>query len=491
MGSTQHAPLVLVVDDDDDLRALVCRWLELSGMRTSECGDAEAFLDRLDTSLPDAVCLDINLPGLSGLDALDAVNRQHPSIPVLMLTAETAPASVVDAMNRGAFDYLTKPLERTKLVSAVTHAVRLEQARHEVAHLRKGSDTGSYAGVIGRSTPMRDVFRQIERVAGRDISVLIHGESGTGKELVASAVHENSRRAGGPFVAVNCAAIPESLQDSELFGHERGAFTGAHKARTGCFERANGGTLFLDEIAELALPVQAKLLRVLQERSFERVGGRATVRSDFRLVTATHRDLRKMVASGGFREDLYFRIAVFELDLPALRDRQGDLQLLVPRLLERIAAANGSPPLRLSERAMAALERYPFPGNVRELENVLQRAAVLMTGGVVDVQDLPPIVRGDAAAQRDAPSPWDEVENSVPTAISEHGLDQGERVDTPDHASAEPATLDDLPINLDGLERWAIQRALGDTGGQLTDAAKALGIGRTTLYRKLTKYGLR
>ena len=272
-------------------------------------------------------------------------------------------------MQAGASDYLSKPVDRNTLLSSVQRALRYSEEKQH-AQIDDSVEEDSYAGVIGRSPRMREVFRQVDRVAGRDISVLIRGDSGTGKELIARAIHENSRRAGGPFVAINCAAIPESLQDSELFGHERGSFTGAHKARAGCFERADGGTLFLDEVAELSLGVQAKLLRVLQERCFDRLGGIRTVESDFRLITATHRGLRDMVEANRFREDLYFRIVVFEIELPPLRMRDGDLRLLVPRLLDDLSADLGAGPRRLTPRAMETLERYPFPGNVRELENI-------------------------------------------------------------------------------------------------------------------------
>jgi len=473
--------LVLLVDDDPELRALLERWLTLANLRVKSYASAEEFLDALATTVPDAVCMDVNLPGLSGLDALAHVQRLHPNVPVLMLTADGSVNTVVQAMQRGAHDYLTKPFERVKLVSAVTNALSLAAARADVAHLTKELDGHGYSGVIGRSPAMREVFRQIERVAGRDISVLVHGESGTGKELVARAIHDNSRRASGPFVAVNCAAIPESLQDSELFGHERGAFTGASEKRQGRFERADGGTLFLDEIAELSLGTQAKLLRVLQERSFERVGGGRTIRSDFRLVAATHRDLRKMVTTGHFREDLMFRIAVFDLDLPALRERVGDLPVLVPKLLARVAVGAASEPLSVSDEALRCLEGYSWPGNVRELENVLSRAAVLAQGGCIEIEDLPKLVRN---ANQVSPQ-------AAPVLAPEAHLAElaaPRRVSVP--APPTPPS-EALPLNLEELEQWAIRLALSRTEGQLTEAARILGIGRTTLYRKLTKYGIR
>ncbi len=490
MEPFRDGPLVVLVDDDPDLRALVALWLNRAGIRTVECGTAETFLESLETTVPDLVCLDLGLPGMNGRDALDAVCRRHPEIPVLVLTGESSTKSVVDAVRRGAYDYLTKPVQPERLLTSVRRALRssAERVQARVDHL---GDETSYAGVIGRSTRMREVFRQVDRVAGRDISVLIRGESGTGKELIARAIHENSRRAGGPFVAINCAAIPESLQDSELFGHERGSFTGAHKARAGCFERADGGTLFLDEVGELALGVQAKLLRVLQERRFARLGGARVVESDFRLITATHRSLRDMVEVKRFRDDLYFRIVVFEIELPPLRMRGDDLRLLVPRLLGGISSSLGAAaPLRMSERAMDVLERYPFPGNVRELENVLQCAAVLATGEEVDVRDLPARVReyGEGSSLLESEDANPPPSTSIRARIEQEPREIEER---PIRREREPVALEDLPLSLEALERWAVKRALQDKGGRLTDAAKALGIGRTTLYRKLEKYGLR
>ncbi len=489
MESFRGGPLVVFAEHDADQRTLVTGWLNDAGLRTAQCWDAESFLDSLDTTLPDLVCLDLSLPGIGAWEALDASLRQHPSVPVLVLTAEASAESIVDAMRAGASDYLTKPVDRGRLLSSIHRALRSSDERAS-ARIDDPAEEVSYAGVIGRSPRMREVFRQVDRIAGRDISVLIRGDSGTGKELIARAIHENSRRAGGPFVAINCAAIPESLQDSELFGHERGSFTGAHKARAGCFERADGGTLFLDEVAELSLAVQAKLLRVLQERSFDRLGGIRTVESDFRLITATHRNLRDMVETNRFREDLYFRIVVFEIELPALRMRDGDLSLLVPRLLGDLCNSLGAQPLRLSARAMCALERYPFPGNVRELENILQCAAVLATGNEIDLQDLPVRVRDHYARSSrlpesniSAPGDGDTVVNGLeaPSMRAEEEL----------RARPTPRSLEELPLSLEAVERWAVKRALRDKNGRLTEAAKALGIGRTTLYRKLEKYGLR
>ncbi len=489
MESPVASPLVVLVDGDPDPRAAAARWLNDAGMRTVECPDAESFLEGLDTSLPDLVCLDCSLAGMSGRQALDAVRRQHPGVPVLMFSVEASTESAVDAMQGGASDYLSKPIDRNRLLSSVQRALRYSQEEQH-RHIDDSDEEDSYAGVIGRSPGMREVFRQVDRVAGRDISVSIRGDSGTGKELIAKAIHENSRRAGGPFVAINCAAIPESLQDSELFGHERGSFTGAHKARAGCFERADGGTLFLDEVAELSLGVQAKLLRVLQERSFDRLGGIRKVESDFRLITATHRALRDMVEANRFRADLYFRIVVFEIELPPLRMRDGDIRLLVPRLLDNVSADLGAGPRRLTPRAMEALERYPYPGNVRELENILQCAAVLATGEEIDLHDLPTRVRDHDGGSTQQPR-WTVFPPDPGDAASPDPTDPIKTEPRTPNERPTPKSLEELPLTLEDLERWGVKRALRDKNGRLTEAAKALGIGRTTLYRKLEKYGLR
>ena len=484
MESFGIRPLVALVDDDPESRGLVARWLGEAEIEAVECPDASCLAANLGTKAPDVVCVDVGSPANG--KALDRVREQHPDVPVLVLAAEGSAQSIVDAMQRGASDYLTKPVDRSRFLSSIERAlVGTGHQRERVLDVPVAEV--SYSGVIGRSPKMREVFRQVDRIAGRDISVLIRGDSGTGKELIARAIHENSRRAGGPFIAINCAAIPESLQDSELFGHERGSFTGAHKARAGCFERADGGTLFLDEVGELSLAVQAKLLRVLQERSFDRLGGIRTVESDFRLVTATHCELRSMVEANRFREDLYFRIVVFEIELPPLRTREGDLRLLVPRLLDDWSGSLDGGPLRMTERAMLALERYAFPGNVRELENILQCAAVLATGGEIDLRDLSARVRGDALMSSPPPvRAAAEAETPAPLTVQ---IPPPPGDDPP--LQPEPRSVDDLPLTLAELERWAVQRALRDTDGRLTEAAKTLGIGRTTLYRKIEKYGLR
>jgi DNA-binding NtrC family response regulator len=475
-------PCVLVVEGDPDQSRTVEAWLDSAGMKATACADSESFVESLHQVTPDVVCMDVGLPGLGGAPALHVLRRRHPHVPVIMLSGDTSASSVVGAMRAGAFDYVTKPFDRHRLLTAIRGALA-DSEEHGSGANEGGYEELSYAGIIGGSPQMGEVFRRIDRIAGRDISVVIRGESGTGKELIARAIHENSGRAGGPYITVNCAAIPESLQDSELFGHERGSFTGAYKARAGCFERADGGTLFLDEVGELSLGVQAKLLRVLQERRFERVGAVRSIESDFRLITATHRSLRGLVDAKKFREDLYFRIVVFEIEVPPLRSRTGDIRLLVPRLLEQIAKDLGSGPIRVSGPAMAALEQHPFPGNVRELMNVLQSAAVLAVGNEIRLRDLSPQFRA-----------FGDERSAASALVAEpplNGASPEDAAASPRRRLKAPATLEDLPSGLEDIERWAVQRALLDSDGRVTDAARALGIGRTTLYRKLEKYGLR
>src|SRR6185295_11169183 len=326
------ADLVLVADDDPMQCALLGHWLTEAGYEVRVFGDGASCLKELERSLPSAVCLDLSMPGLSGMDTLGAIRQRDRALPVLILTADPAVEKVVAAMHLGAYDYLVKPVDRNRLLTSIQNAIERFRLALRVTELeREVSWHRNERAIVGRAPGIRQLFQQIDRVAASDITVLIHGESGTGKELVARALHEASPRRGGALVAVNLAAIPESLQESELFGHERGAFTGATERHKGKIELADRGTLFLDEIGEITPTLQAKLLRVLQERTFQRIGGTAELRSDFRLVAATHRDLAEEVRSGRFREDLFFRIAVFEIEVPPLRERGEDVLLLARR----------------------------------------------------------------------------------------------------------------------------------------------------------------
>ncbi len=467
-------PLVLVVDDDASMRMILTKWLTRAGLQVESCADAESLILKLPNCEPQAICLDLGLPGIDGLEALPLIRSYHSKVPVIVLTAEEGVQTVVEAMRKGAFDYLSKPPRQDSFLSSVQRALRWfslvdqssvspsDPVHHDPVHM------------IGVCMAMQRVISKVNKIAPTNITVHIQGESGTGKELIARAIHARSERAKHPFVAVNCGAIPETLQDSEFFGHEKGAFTGAARSKSGRFEQAHGGTLFLDEVAELSASMQVRLLRVLQERRFERVGGSRLIESNFRLLTATHRDLQAMVARGEFRQDLYFRIAVMEVELPPLRAREGDIPVLIRGLLERIAHERGIEILTVEDEALAKLESYAWPGNIRELYNVLQRASVLAEDNCIRVWDLPPRVLGHTTLPEASPQPKKE-QQSLQDPVSLSAV----------MSSSYP------PMNLEELERWAIQMALKKTGGNLSAAVKRLGIGRTTLYRKIKQYNLK
>ena len=425
--------------------------------------------------VPEAVCLDLDMPGLGGLETLRRIRARHRLLPVVILTADSAVDSVVVAMQEGAYDYLVKPVDFTALTTRIRNAVDRSRMAVRLLELERATRDGGFPGIVARSDSMKKLFGRMDRVTASDATVLIYGESGSGKELVARAIHRESGRAKGPFVAVNCAAIADTLQEAELFGHEKGAFTGATEQRKGRFEQADQGTLFLDEIGELSLSLQAKLLRVIQERSFHRIGGAAEVASDFRLVAATHRDLRAEVEAGTFRQDLYFRIAVLELHVPPLREREGDVALLAGHFLDELTQRSGRG-LSFAPEALFALESFSWPGNVRQLANVIQNAAVFCDTDVITEDDLPDEVRQN----RSWPAPREEtrVESSAELESSAGSASRREREPTEG-------------FKLDGIERTTILGALEAAKGNVPRASRLLGISRPTLYRKLKKYGIR
>jgi len=376
-------PSILIIEDEEIIRNSIRRLLDRNGYDTAACPSLESAIEKYRPSDFDLILSDLRLPGAPGIDIIPHAGET----PVIIITSYASVPSAVDAMKRGAVDYIAKPFDHDELLHAVNRVLEEARLRRQNAALK--ADLGrSYptGAMIGKSPAMQQVFNMIRKVAPTDTTVLILGESGTGKELVARAVHEQSRRANGPLVAVNCAAIPQGLIEAELFGHERGAFTGAVGARPGLIEAADGGTLFLDELGELPLPAQAQLLRVLQEGEIRRIGASTSRKVNIRLVAATHRDLAKMVKEGKFREDLYFRIHVMEIRMPPLRERGDDLIELAHYALEKACRRLHRPPMRLSEDALAALRAYSWPGNVRELENVMERAAILNDGDVVTAE---------------------------------------------------------------------------------------------------------
>ena len=459
-----QAALVLIVDDEPNVRKVLAALLEQSGYATAQAGSGEEALALVRAEDPDLVLTDLKMPGMDGLDLLNRLRREFGEIPVVMLTAHGTVATAVDAMKRGAFDFLTKPFERAQVVDVIAKA--LGQARRARSEFHGPVAEGVRCGMVGRSAALETLCRLIERVAPSPATVLITGETGTGKELVAESIHLLSLRRDGPLVRINCGALPENLVESELFGHERGAFTGADRPKPGRFELADGGTLFLDEVAELALPSQVKLLRVLQDGEVGRVGGTGTRRVDVRLVAATNRDLSTAVSAGRFREDLYYRLKVVELRVPPLRERPDDIPLLVDFFLDKHSRRLGLARPGTSPDALAAFMTHPWPGNVRELENAVERALLLGEGPALTERDfgigLGEPLLGDSRGPTAPP----------PGAASGGGLKQASR------ALASEA------------ERRMILAALQETGGNITRAAEKLGLSRRGLQLKMRVLGI-
>ncbi|HXG02911.1 MAG TPA: sigma-54 dependent transcriptional regulator [Candidatus Binatia bacterium] len=462
---------ILIVDDEPDMVENLTRILRRAGHRCLRATDAERALALLESERPDLLITDLRMPGMDGMELLRRAREADPALPVIVVTAYGTIESAVAAIKQGAFDFLPKNFSVDELLVVVERALRQRRLQVENRNLREQlQQTLGFENIVGRSPVMARVFELVRKAARSEANILIRGESGTGKELIARAVHANSPRAGQPFVPVDCASLPENLLESELFGHEKGAFTGAVRAKPGLMEVARGGTLFLDEIGELSLALQSKLLRALQERQIRRVGGTSLIDVDVRLVSATNRDLRDAVTRGRFREELYYRVNVIEIALPPLRERAGDVTLLAHAFLKRY----GQGRLRgFDEDALAALERYSWPGNVRELQNVIERACALADGEAVRLRDLPEYVaRGGVAALRPAP-----------------GGPVGE--------AAALAGGEDLPLK-EAKERWMsvleasyLRTLLGRHGGNISAAAKAAGVDRKTLHRLLNKHRIR
>ncbi len=457
--------VVVVVDDDREIRFFAKKVLEKAGFSVTTFGDGESCLAGLAQTVPEAILLDLGLPGMDGLEVLGHIKSLHRLLPVIILTADNTAKTAVTAMHKGAYDYLVKPPDQIKLTTTIQNAVDKYRMSVRLTQLEREVEGLGYPGIVGKSPKMKELFRQMDQIAASDCTVLVHGESGTGKELVVRAIHDNSGRKDKPFVALNCAAIPETLGESEFFGHEKGAFTGANYQRQGAVKEADGGTLFLDEIGELSLPLQGKLLRVIQERSFRRVGGSQDIHTDFRLIAATHRDLSEEVRQGKFREDLYFRIAVFEIEIPPLRQRQQDIPLLARKFVDEFAAATDKTNLEVSVDAMELLMQKSWPGNVRELQNAIQRAVVAAKDNVILPADLPMRLTTSQPDSGSTPS------ETAPNFVS-----------SPGHEST--ATMEQI-------ERQSIITALERNHGNISEVVRQLGIGRTTLYRKLKKYGLK
>jgi DNA-binding NtrC family response regulator len=445
---------VLLIDDEAIALANLAHVLEREGYAVTACKDGECGLAALAKGEFDLVLTDLKMPGLDGMEVLRRTRAEHPDVPVIMITGYASLDSAVEAMKAGAFHYLAKPFRLAEAREVVRSALELARVKRENRELKlRVEQLKNPHAIITQDLAMQRLLETARRVAGTDSSVVIHGESGTGKELLARYVHQHSRRAQGPFIAFNCGALTEELAASELFGHEKGAFTGAHARRTGLVEAAGGGTLFLDEVAELPASVQVKLLRVLQEREVLRVGAVEPVKVDVRVVAASNRDLQQAVEAGQMRTDLYFRLNVVTLSLPPLRERRDDIPLLAYFLLRKFAVMMDRPVHEISAEAMQRLTEYDYPGNVRELSNFIERGVALTEGEVLDVAHLP-----------------------------QHLGRLTVRVFTPQIAAA--------PATLEAQEREHILRALEATRGNRSEAARMLGIDRVSLWRKLKKYGL-
>ncbi len=467
------APRILVADDEDGVRWVLEKGLREAGYDVSAVKDGSAALRHAEAEPYDLIFVDVRMPGLDGLSVLAQLRSSRPEVLVIVMTAHGTMETAIQAMQRGAYDYLAKPFDVDEVLLLAERALTARRLTQEVASLRTGlQDVWEFGALIGRHPRMQEVYKAIGRIAGSDVTVLLRGESGTGKELVAKAIHHYSRRAGRPFVAVSCAAIPSALLESELFGHEKGAFTDARERKLGKFEVAHGGTLFLDEVGDMAPELQAKLLRALQERSFERVGGHEPIRVDVRILAATNRDLEALIKSGRFRDDLYYRLNVMTVQLPPLRERRRDIPLLVDHFLAKYANELGS--RAVSAEALDRLVGHEWPGNVRELENVVQRAMV-MAGGVIVPEHLP-IGPVSAAASIAVDATMEEI---IERRLLECVRGLRERGS---------ANLYDLMVGL--LEKPLFRAVLRETGGNQVRAAQLLGINRNTLRKKLTEYGI-
>jgi two-component system, NtrC family, response regulator HydG len=441
-------PRILIVDDELSVRTSLREWFLEDGFEVETAEDGLDAIRHLDDGPFDLMIVDLKMPGMDGISLQRRVREIDPAATIIILTAYASVETAVEALKMGAFDYVTKPVDPDELSHTVRRALERKELTEENVRLReKVSELSGASPILGDSATMRHVLELIDSVAETDASVVVRGESGTGKELIARAIHGRSPRRFFPIVAVNCGAIPETLLESELFGHEKGAFTGAQYRRKGKIELAHGGTLFLDEIGDIPAKMQVDLLRVLESHRFTRLGGTQEIESDFRLICATNRDLEELVREGSFREDLYYRIHVFAIDVPPLRDRREDIPQLVDHFIHKFARAMGKPPRMLAPEAGELLRNYDWPGNVRELENAIERAMVIGQGNRIRPEDLPLHVEREASRTR------------------EHSLE--------------------------ALEREHIERVLREEAGNVSQASRVLGIDRGTLYNKMKKYGIR
>lgn len=449
--------LVFIVDDEQAISKLLSYWVKDKWKYEVEVfANGEDVLKKLNAR-PDIILLDIMLPGLDGIETLKRIKQFDENIPVIILSAQGSIEVAVEALRYGAFDYFPKPIDMQRLEPALKNAIKNYDLVKELENLRENvKKEYSFDNIISSDGKMQDVFKLVSKVLNNEITVLIHGESGTGKELIARAIHYNGKRKDKPFIVVNCASIPRELLESELFGHEKGSFTGAHQRKLGKFEVANEGTIFLDEVGELEMLLQAKLLRVIQQREFERVGGTELIKTDVRIISATNRELKEAVENKEFREDLYYRLNSFPINIPPLRQRKGDILVIAEHFLKVFNERLGKNIKGFTKRALKYIYEYNWPGNIREMENTIERCLIVAEKDIIDIEDLPSHIRtGDSSS-------------------------------TADYSGS--LFGDDTIIPFEKLKEESIRHALKVTNGNIVEAAKKLQLGRATIYRLMEKY---
>jgi len=465
---------ILIVDDDAQLRQSFEKLLNAEGHTVKTASSGEAAISLVKAAVPDLVIMDVRMPGMSGLEAFRAIHEIEPKLPVIIMTAFGTTDTAIEATKLGAFEYVLKPPEIPDILALIGQALEAGRCMRSRVELDVAPDTAAADAIIGKSNPMQEVYKAIGRVAPTDATVLVRGDSGTGKELVARAIYQHSLRSAKPFLIINCVAIPETLLESELFGYEKGAFTGAVNRRVGKFEQAHGGTVFLDEIGDMPFSIQAKILRLLQERSIERLGGREPIPVDVRIIAATNRDLEAALAQGRFREDLYYRLKVVTLWLPPLKERSQDITLLAEYFLARFAKEMGMGNPGTTAEAKMLLQNYQWPGNVRELANAMQKALIFSRGYPIHPEDVSRAIGGESLAKESGDQQTDEIVRQWVRQT----LAAGEGKDV-------------FEVCMDHFASLIISEALDLTGGNRSRAAKLLGISRPTLLSKIDKYRLR
>ncbi len=471
---------LLLIDDEADVQYSFRRIFDSPEIEIATASSGEEGLKLIPKFQPDLVMMDVRMTGMTGLETLRKLRQSDARLPVIIMTAYGTTQTAIEAMKLGAYDYVLKPFDVPKLKALVTNALEAARAMKKVVSYQPLLESEDYdIGIVGRTEAMQDVFKLIGQLAGSDATALITGESGTGKELIARAIYGHSQRSEKPFLAINCAAIPENLLESELFGHERGAFTGASNQRIGKFEQCNGGTLFLDEIGDMTPATQTKILRVLQNGTFERVGGNTPIKTDVRIIAATNKPLEQAVAEKQFREDLFYRLNVVRLRVPPLRERRDDIPLLVNYFLKKFSEKNRQPLKGVTDEALRALQSYDWPGNVRELENVVHRALVVSKGDAILSGDLPPEVSKQSRADSRAPAP--DAGGSVVASD-----DIGAIAQSLFQMARRDPKLKLIPF----LEREMVIQALKETKGNQVQAARLLGITRATLRKRVEKFGI-